>query len=120
MNFQEIENLKSILTRFIMNGCNIQCDSRGGINGRVVAVGFKPLWPSPIDSRIDKIEFNYMDQQGGLNLYSLSNVIGYEILSYDGDSIEDSNKLSLDMHIYSPAKSSSKEPFDKVHIDIRK
>lgn len=124
MNLQEIEKLKSILTQFVMKGCHIQCfapkDTSSKISGRVLGVGFKPLWSSPIDSKIDKIELNYIDQKGNLQPYSLYNVIGYEIVSYDGNGVEDSNNITFNMHVYSSAKSTSQEPFDKVRIDIHK
>lgn len=124
MNLQEIEKFKSILTQFIMKGCHMQCFSSDNtsskISGRVVGVGFKPLWSSPIDSKIDKIELNYIDQRGYVQPYSLYNVIGYEIVSYDGDGLEDSNNITFNMHVYSPTKSASKEPFDKIRIDIHK
>lgn len=122
MKLQEIEKFKSILTQFVMKGCHMQCFSSQNpslkVAGRVVGVGFKPLWSSPIDSKIEKVEFNYIDQRGLLQPYSLYNVIGYEIVSFDGDGVEDSNNISFDMHIYSPIKAASKEPFDKIRIDI--
>lgn len=124
MNLQEIEKLKSILTQFIMKGCQMQCVSPQNtslkVGGRVVGVGFKPLWSSPIDSKIDKLELNYIDQRGTLQPYSLYNVIGYDIVSYDGNEVEDSDRISFDIHVYSPIKSASQEPFDKIRIDIHK
>lgn len=124
MNPYEIEKLKSILTQFIMKGCNIQYISPKNkserISGRIVGLGFKPLWPSSTDSKIDKIEFNCLDQKGNLHPFSLYNIIGYEIISYDGDQIEESSRISFDMHIYSSNKAKDKDPFDKIRISIYK
>ncbi|WP_341876771.1 hypothetical protein [Defluviitalea saccharophila] len=124
MNLQEIEKLKSILTQFVMKGCHMQCISNQNNSlkaaGRVVGVGFRPLWSSPIDSKIEKIELNYIDQRGTLQPYSLYNVVGYDIVSYDGENIEDSDHISFDMHVYSPIKAASTEPYDKVRISIHK
>ncbi|HHW67787.1 MAG TPA: hypothetical protein GXX16_08790 [Epulopiscium sp.] len=124
MNLQEIEKLKSILTQFVMQGCHMQCipnqNAALRASGRVVGVGFRPLWSSPIDSKIEKIELNYIDQRGTLHPYSLYNVIGYDIVSYDGQNLENSDHIIFDMHVYSPIKAASKEPYDKVRLDIRK
>jgi len=124
LNLQEIEKLKSILTQFVMQGCHMQCipnqNASLSATGRVVGVGFRPLWSSPIDSKIEKIELNYIDQRGALQPYSLYNVIGYDIVSYDGENIENSDNISFDMHVYSPLKATSTEPYDKVRLTIRK
>ncbi|WP_058486341.1 hypothetical protein [Defluviitalea phaphyphila] len=125
MNLQEIENLKSILTQFVIKGYNIKCftphnTTSSKISGKIIGIGFKPLWASPIDYKIDQIELNYIDQKGNLKPYYLYNVIGYEIISYDGKELESSNNISFNIHLYSPTRSANNKSFEKIRIDISK
>jgi len=115
VNLKEIEVLKSILVQLTKKGCELS-DSKIGVYGRIVGVGFKPLWGNPTDSKIDRIEFNYIDTKGAIKQFVIYNIVGYEFVSADGDNLENSHQIALDILIYSPTKTKASEPYDKVHL----
>ena len=117
MNHKEIESLKATLARLVGHGCKMKNDVYG-VNGRVVGVGFRPFWTNPADSKIEKLEFNFVDANGRVRPFYLYNVIGYDIVSYDADRLDNSRNISFDIHVYSPNKGRDEEPYDKIRIDI--
>ncbi|MCX7923485.1 MAG: hypothetical protein N3B21_15970 [Clostridia bacterium] len=117
MNRKQIETLKSTLSRLAMQGCKIQ-SSTYGIAGRLVGIGFKPYWTNPADSKIEKLELNFIDEHGRIRPFYLYNIVGYDIVSYDGRDILNSKNISLDIRVFSPNKSIDKEPYDKISLEI--
>lgn len=117
MNYKEIESFKYSLLNLVRKGCQVHIPEYG-VRGRIIGVGFKPYWTNPVDSKIEKLEFNILDNHGRLIPFNFFNVIGYNIVSYDGRGIDEADNLSIDIHVYSPNKANEKEPGDKVRVDI--
>lgn len=117
MEAQHIEIFKSLLVQSVRKGCTIQ-SAMHGISGRVVGIGFKPLWTNPGDSKINGLDINYLDAMGRLRSYYLRDIIDFDVVSYDGKNIMESSDYSLDLHVYSPEKAKSDNPFDKVRVEI--
>ncbi|MFZ5989518.1 MAG: hypothetical protein ACOYWZ_20670 [Bacillota bacterium] len=117
MNSRDIEKLKETLTNMMKNGCKLHVPAYGA-SGRVVGIGFKPYWTNPIDSKIEKLEINFMDNNGRIIPFNFYNVIGYDIVSHEGQRLDNANSISLDIHVYSPVKSRDEESYDKVRVEI--
>lgn len=117
MNYKEIEELKSALTNMMKKGSTLRVPAYGA-SGKVVGIGFKPYWTNPGDSKIEKLEINFMDASGRVIPFNFFNIIGYEVISRDGKDINETDNVSLDIHVYSPLKSRGAEPYDKIRIEI--
>jgi hypothetical protein len=78
MNYKEIESFKSILLQMVKQGCSIKNDDFS-VDGRVAGVGFKPYWTYPTDSKINKLEFNILDNRGRIAPFYLYNIIGCDV-----------------------------------------
>ena len=117
MNYAEIERLKLTLTNFTRRGCGIRLPAYG-VEGRVVGIGFKPYWTNPVDSKIDKLELNIMDNYGRVVPFNFNYVTGYDVLSQDGRQFEDSKSVSLDILVYSPDKARQEDSSQKVRLEI--
>lgn len=119
MNRSGIQTLKSTITSLARYGCIIEIPSHNVV-GRVVGVGFKPLWEDSLDSKIDQLEFNIADASGKIWPFLFYNVIGYNISSYDGKRLDDSKSVSMDLYVFSPSKARDSEPYDKIRVDIKR
>lgn len=117
MNHKDIESLKFTLTNLVRQGCKLTCEAYG-VDGRVVGVGFRPFWTNPVDSKIEKLEFNFIDNYGRIMPFYLYNVIGYDVVSRDGPRLDNPKNISLDMHVFSPNKQRDANPHDKIRINI--
>jgi hypothetical protein len=117
MDYKQIESLKMALINLAKQGSSLKIPLYN-IDGRIVGVGFKPYWTSPLDSKIDKLEINYVDRLGRVIPFRFYNIIGYDVISNDGRDYDSMKNVSLDIHVYSPDKSRDEEPYEKVRIDI--
>lgn len=119
MNYKQIENLKLALLSLARQGCRLDIPSHG-INGRIIGVGFKPYWTSPVDSKIEKLEINYIDGSDRIVPFSFHNIIGYDVISNDGTGYESMENACMDIHVFSQSKSRDEESIEKVRIEISK
>lgn len=117
MNYNEIENLKSVFMHLVKKGCRLK-NEKLSIDGRIIGIGFKPYWTNPSDTKIDKLEFNYQNNSGKIEPLYLHNVIGYDVVSHDGGEHENIRNITVDLHVYSEAKNRESEPFEKVRISL--
>ncbi|HHV30001.1 hypothetical protein [Acetivibrio mesophilus] len=117
MNYKEIEELKSTLTNMMKKGCTLMVPAYRA-TGKIVGIGFKPYWTNPADSKIEKLEINFMDSIGRVIPFDIYNIIGYEIVSLDGKRIEDAKNICLDIHLYTNVKRRSTEKGDTLRIEI--
>lgn len=117
MNYKEIESFKSSLLQMVKQGCRIKNDVFN-VDGRIVAVGFKPYWTNPEDSKIDKVEFNILDDYGRVFPFYLYHVVGWDIAPRDDTTLDKSKNLDLNIHVFSPKKVRDSEPFDKISIQL--
>ncbi|HOM03204.1 MAG TPA: hypothetical protein PLH43_10295 [Acetivibrio sp.] len=117
MNYREIEELKSALTNMMKKGCVLMIPAYRA-EGRIVSIGFKPYWTNPGDSKIEKIEIDFIDRKGRVIPFNIYNIIGYKIASLDGRSMEDAKSVSLEIHLYPNARSRNPEEYDTLHLEI--
>ncbi|MCX7747565.1 MAG: hypothetical protein N2645_11875 [Clostridia bacterium] len=117
MDYKKIESLKLTLLNLSRQGCRINIPARG-VTGKVISVGFKPYWTSQLDSKIEKLEINIMDDYGRIIPYLFYNVIGFDVIS-EGERGNDSSKnASLDIHVYSAKRNRDDQLMEKVRIDM--
>lgn len=117
MSPKEIETLKLALSNMARQGCGIRNETYG-VNGKIVGIGFKPYWTSPVDSKIEKLELNILDNYGRIMPFNFYHVIKYDVVSFDGKRLEDSKNISLDIYVYSPDKNRDEESHEKIRLDI--
>lgn len=117
MNCRDIDELKFALMRFMRNGCILNVPGFGA-SGKIVGIGFKPLWTNPADSKIEKLEINFKDGYGNIKSFCFYNVIGYEIVSYNGLRPDESRSIIIDFHVYSLKRGRDEKPYDKVKVEI--
>ncbi|MCX7708479.1 MAG: hypothetical protein N2484_01370 [Clostridia bacterium] len=117
MNYREIENLKTVITQLAKKGCRLTSNDYG-VNGRIVGIGFKPCWTNPVDSRIERLEFNCQDGSGSIIPFYLYNIIGFDIVSLDGEELDNSKKITLDMYVLSTERIKEMEGFERVRINL--
>ena len=117
MNYKEIENLKCKLTELLHNSCKIKIPAYG-IDGSIIGVGFKPYWTNPIDTRIDKLEFNILDNHGRVIPFNFKYITGYDILPNDDNPNEKFKNFNLDVILFSPNKARGGEVNEKIRIEI--
>jgi hypothetical protein len=119
MNYKQIENLKLALLNLARQGCGLKIPSYG-INGRIISVGFKPYWTSPVDSKIEKLELSYIDDSGRAVPFTFHNVVNYDVISNDGTGYHSMTNACIDIHVFSQPGSRDKEPIEKIRVEIYK
>ena len=117
MNYKEIESLKLALLSLSRKGCSIKIPS-AGLNGKIIGVGFKPYWTGPMDSIIEKLEINYIDENGRVKTYHMNAITGYEVLSNDGRGYDSMKRASIDFRVYSADKGSERSKDETIKVDL--
>jgi len=119
MDFREIENLKTFLMERLREGYRMSIDSLG-VDGRIISIGFRPYWTNPGDSKIDKLEFNILKENGKIIPVSLNHLIGYKAAAHGGTSPADSKELNLQLMLYSPNRLDDRHPYDTINLRLYK
>ncbi|NLD45994.1 MAG: hypothetical protein GX660_02180 [Clostridiaceae bacterium] len=115
MDYKQIEKLKSVMINLSRYGCRLKVPFYG-ISGRIVGVGFKPFWTSPVDSKIEKLEINFLDDFGKLVPFIFYNIISYDVINSE----EKGNikNVSLDIHVCSLNQKRHGDPVEKVRVEM--
>lgn len=118
MDYRDIESFKYSLIKLLQKGCTLKIPAYG-VEGRIVAIGFKPYWTSPIDSIIDKLEFNILDKRSGRIVpFCFNYMTGYKIIPSGNNCNRDTESVCLDILIYSPGKKRDEDSNDAIRIEI--
>lgn len=117
MNYKEIESLKLALLSLARKGCKLRIPS-AGISGRVVGVGFRPYWTGPLDSIIEKLEINYMDDLGKVRNHCFLAVTGYDVVSNDGRGYDSMKNACIDLQTLSAKNDRGKQKNETVRLEI--
>jgi hypothetical protein len=117
VDYNDIENLKQALSNLARQGCRLRIPSHG-IDGKVIGVGFKPFWTGSVDTKIEKLEFDYIDSTRRAVTFSLYNITDYSVISHDGKGYDSLKNAGIDFKTFSPGKNRGEESYEKVHIDI--
>jgi len=119
MDYREIEGLKSFLMDRLREGYRISIDPIG-IDGKLIGIGFRPYWTNLGDSKIDKLEFNILKDNGQIIPIRLNNLVGYKITAQDDISSPDVKNLNLHIMLYSPNKLVGEDPYDRINLRLYK
>ncbi|MGI6705016.1 MAG: hypothetical protein ACOX6S_01720 [Clostridia bacterium] len=113
----KIEAFKFTLAEMVRQGCRIRIADQN-ITGRIVGIGFKPFWTGPADSKIARLDFNYLDDRGRLHTYRFHDIIGYDVISNEDTNKKDSETTLFDLYVFSPSKANTAEPYDKIRLEL--
>ena len=91
-----------------------------GIDGKLMAVGYKPYWTSRQDSKIEKLELNFLSSRGIMVPLILNNIVDYELLPKEGRRNKKYRINIIELMILSPFINprNVKDIYDKVKIEI--
>ncbi|NLB78350.1 MAG: hypothetical protein GX796_05765 [Clostridiaceae bacterium] len=117
MQYSKIESLKLTLTNLARQGSKIRIPSFD-VSGKIVGIGFKPYWTSPLDSKIETLEIQFTDDYGRLIPFNFYNITNYDIIENDRAQKDDSINTTLDIHIFSPNKNRDEDPYEKIRVEI--
>ena len=119
MNYIQIDRLKSIFSDMLINQYTVRSIDLG-IDGKLMAVGYKPYWTSRQDSKIEKLELNFLSSRGIMVPLILNNIVDYELLPKEGRRNKKYRINIIELMILSPFINprNVKDIYDKVKIEI--
>lgn len=111
MKANEIEQFKNTLSTLVRKGCNLN-DMCNESSGRIIGVGFNPLYTNQTDSKINKLVFHYLDKNEYIQAYTLENIVGCKVSKLD----KDSNHLKFDIYVVSRERN---KDYDEISLEIQ-
>lgn len=119
MNYVEIDRLKGIFLNMLKNENTIRSIDLG-IDGKLMAVGYKPYWTSPQDSKIEKLELNFLSSRGIMVPLILRNIVDYELYPKEGRRNKKYRVNTVELIMLSPYMNPRdvKNLYDKIKIEI--
>lgn len=112
MKSHDIEKFKNTLSTLIRKGCNLSDESNKSF-GRIISIGFNPLYTNQTDNKINKLVFHYLDKNEYLQTYTLENIVGCKVTKLD----EASNHLKFNIYVLSREKN---KDCDEICLEIKK
>lgn len=91
-----------------------------GIDGKLIAIGYKPYWTNKNDSKIEKLELNFLSSRGIMVPLILNNIVDYELYPKEGKRNKKYRINTIELMILSPyiRHQDAKDIFDKVKFEI--
>jgi len=91
-----------------------------GIDGTLIAIGYNPYWTSRHDSKIEKLELNFLSSKGIMVPLTLNNIVDYELYPKESKRNKKYRINTIDLMILSPFLNpkNDKDIYDKVKIEI--
>ncbi|MHB8065542.1 MAG: hypothetical protein ACYDG2_23490 [Ruminiclostridium sp.] len=119
MNYKEIDILKSIFSNMLKNQNTLRSIDFG-IDGKLIAIGYNPYWTSRYDSKIEKLELNFLSSRGVMVPLVLKNIVDFEIYPKEGRRNKKYRINNIELIILSPYMNprNLKDIYDKVKIEI--
>ena len=119
MDYMEIDKLKDLFSDMLRKQ-NILRSMDLGIEGRLIAVGYKPYWTNRQDSKIETLELNFQNSNGAMIPIILRNVVNYELLPKEGRKNKKYRVNMIEIMLLSPymLSKNSKDVYDKIRIEI--
>jgi len=119
LNYTEIDKLKSIFSNMLKNQNTLRSIDLG-IDGKLIAIGYNPYWTSKFDSKIEKLELNFLSNNGIMVPLILSNIVDYELYPKESKRNKNYRINTIDLMILSPYLNpkNAKDIYDKVKIEI--
>ena len=119
MNYKEIDMLKSIFSNMLKNQNTIRSIDLG-IDGRLIAIGYNPYWTSQFDSKIEKLELNFLSSRGIMVPLILRNIVDFELYPKEGRRNKKYRINTIELMMLSPYMNPKnvKDIYDKVKFEI--
>lgn len=112
MKSHDIERFKNTLSTLVRKGCNLN-DESSRFFGRIISIGFNPLYTNHTDNKINKLVFHCLDKNEYLQTYTLENIVGCKVTRLD----ESSDHLKFNIYVLSKDKD---KDCDEISLEIRK
>ena len=119
LNYIEIDRLKNIFSNMLINQHNLRSIDLG-IDGKLIAIGYKPYWTSKNDSKIEKLELNFLSNRGIMVPLILKNIVNYELYPKEGKRNKRYRINTIELMILAPyiQPQNVKTIYDKVKFEI--
>ncbi len=119
LNYVEIDRLKRIFSEMLKNQNTLRSMDLG-IDGKLIAVGYKPFWTSRSDSKIETLELNFLNSRGLMSPIILRNIVNYELYPKEGKRNKKYRANMIEFMVLSPfmMMRNNKEIYDRVRIEI--
>lgn len=91
-----------------------------GIDGRLIAIGYNPYWTSQFDSKIEKLELNFLSSRGIMVPLILRNIVDFELYPKEGRRNKKYRINTIELMMLSPYMNPKnvKDIYDKVKFEI--
>jgi hypothetical protein len=119
LDYMDIDRLKNIFSDMLRNQYTLR-SMELGIDGKLMAVGYKPYWTSRQDSKIETLELNFLSSKGVMVPIILRNVVSYELYPKEGRKNKKYRVNMIELLILSPymLARNSKDVYDKIKLEI--
>lgn len=119
MNYVEIDKLKGLFSEMLRSQNTLR-SMELGIDGKLIAVGYKPFWTSRNDSKIEALELDFLSNKGFVVPIILRNIVDYELYPKEGKRNRKYRANMIEFMILSPymLARNEKEVYDKIKLEI--
>ncbi len=119
MDFMEIDKLKGLFSDMLRKQYVIRSVDLG-IEGRLIAVGYKPYWTSRQDSKIETLELNFLSSNSAMVPIILRNVVNYELHPKEEKRNKKYRVNMIEIMLLSPymLSKNAKDVYDKIRFEI--
>ncbi len=119
MDYMDIDRLKNLFSDMLRNQYTLRSMDLG-IDGKLIAVGYKPYWTNRQDSKIEALELNFYNNQGIMVPIILRNVVNYELYPKEGKRNKKYRVNMVELMMLSPymLARNSKDVYDKIKLEI--
>ncbi|OPX43183.1 hypothetical protein CLHUN_29330 [Ruminiclostridium hungatei] len=119
MDYMDIDRLKNLFSDMLRNQSTLRSMDLG-IEGKLIAIGYKPYWTNRQDSKIETLELNFIDKRGVMVPIILKNVVDYELYPKEGKKSKKYRANMIEIILLSPYMLSrnSKDVYDKIKLEI--
>lgn len=109
--------LKSVLADILKNQNTLRSTDLG-LDGKLMAVGYSPFWTSRYDSKIEKIELNFMSSRGIMVPLILKNIVDFELYPKEGRRNKKYRINTIELIMLSPYNNPMRDIYDKVKFEV--
>ncbi len=117
MNYIEIDKLKSIFSNLQKDQNTIRSIDYG-IDGKILAIGYNPYWTTRYDSKIVKLELNFLNKNGAMVPLVFQNIVDYKIYPKEVKKNRKNSKINEIELILLSLERNKKEEYNKVRLEI--
>jgi len=119
LDYMDIDRLKNLFSDMLRNQSTLRSMDLG-IEGKLIAIGYKPYWTNRQDSKIETLELNFIDKRGVMVPIILKNVVDYELYPKEGKKSKKYRANMIEIILLSPYMLSrnSKDVYDKIKLEI--